>query len=442
MNSVAYYTLGCKLNFAETSSIAQQLSDLGFVKKDFHSGADLYVINTCSVTDNADRKCRAVVRKALDISPGAFIVLIGCYAQLKPKEIATLPGVDLVLGANEKFHIADYLGNLKKSTKTATYACSIEDVHTFNSAFSVDERTRGFLKIQDGCDYSCTFCTIPMARGGSRSDSIENVLENAKTLAEKGVKEIVLTGVNTGDFGLDESGRRKSSFFDLLCQLEKMNANDRIRISSIEPNLLSQEIIELVAGSKVIMPHFHLPLQSGSDNILKAMRRRYNRSLYQSKVEEIRHIIPHAAIGVDVIVGFPDETISDFNDTYHFIKDLDISYLHVFSYSPRENTLAAKMDSQVDSKEKNERSRQLRILSEKKRRRFYQSHLHTNRPVLFETKNENNSISGFTDNYIKINSPYQSGLENTIRLCTLQTIDASGEVKINIPKAENALTIQ
>lgn len=431
--TVAYYTLGCKLNFAETSSIARNLTENGFAKVAFESVADIYVINTCSVTENADRKCRTIVRKALRISPGAFIIVVGCYAQLKPKEIASLPGVDLVLGAKEKFNISNYLHDISKKKNGIFHACEISETKIFSQAFSIEERTRSFLKIQDGCDYSCSFCTIPLARGNSRSDSLKNVLANAKQIASSGIKEIVLTGVNTGDFGRTDKNNSGESFMGLIQELDKIEEVERFRISSIEPNLLSTKIIDFICSSNRFMPHFHIPLQSGSDKILKLMRRRYVSSLYAEKVAYIKTLMPHACIGVDVIVGFPGETNSNFLDTYHFIKDIDISYLHVFSYSGRPDTVAIDLQNQVSDKDKAERSEQLRNLSQKKKRQFYENHVGTKRIVLFESMNEDNTISGFTDNYIRVNIDYEPGLINSVINCHLRDISEHDEMVGQIP---------
>jgi threonylcarbamoyladenosine tRNA methylthiotransferase MtaB len=416
-HTVAFHTLGCKLNFSETSSIRRQFEGHGYATVDFEDGADIYVINTCSVTDFADRKCRYEVRRALSHSPNAKIVVIGCYAQLKPKEIAEIPGVDLVLGASEKFNVLNYIDNLSGgATKGMVMAGEISDVISFESAFSFGDRTRSFLKVQDGCNYKCSFCTIPKARGKSRSDSITNVIENANKIATLGTKEIVLTGVNTGDFSDPTTGAR---FIDLIRELDKVEGIERIRISSIEPNLCHNEIIDFVVQSKKFVPHFHIPLQSGSNRILSLMRRRYKRELYADKVDYIKSKIPHCCIGVDVIVGFPGETEEDFLETYHFIKDLDISYLHVFTYSERLNTLAAEMELSVPMNIRRERNKKLRILSEKKRQHFYQNFVGTERKVLWEKSKTPGMMTGYTDNYIKIDSEETPYLVNTIQTVSL-----------------------
>lgn len=427
--SVAFYTLGCKLNFSETSSIGRLFEDAGYAEVDFDEGADVYVINTCSVTDFADRKCRKIVRSALRHSPHAYVVVIGCYAQLKPQEIADIPGVDLVLGAAEKFRILDYINELTKAPeKGMVYAGDVKEANTFVNAFSFGDRTRSFLKVQDGCDYKCTFCTIPQARGSSRSDTVWNILENAREIADRGVKEIVLTGVNIGDFGNGTEviegvkPKKEALFIDLIKELDKTEGIDRFRISSIEPNLLTEEIIEFVADSLRFVPHFHIPLQSGNNKQLREMRRRYKRELYSERVEWIKKIMPHTCIGVDVIVGFPGETEDDFLETYNFINGLDVSYLHVFTYSERANTPAAEMDGIVPLNVRRERNEMLRILSDKKRRNFYEQHLSTARPVLFEAKNQAGKMFGFTDNYIKVAVDFDEKLVNCIAMVELQNI--------------------
>jgi threonylcarbamoyladenosine tRNA methylthiotransferase MtaB len=424
-----FHTLGCKLNFAETSTISRQIKNEGFSIVDFDDGADLYVINTCSVTDNADRKCRALIRKALAKNKDAYIIVVGCYAQLKPDEIVEMPGVDLVLGANEKFNIAKYTAHLEKTGKGQYHSCEIAEVEHFNSSFSMGNRTRSFLKIQDGCDYPCTYCTIPLARGKSRSDSIAHVIANATLLASQGIKEIVLTGVNTGDFGRNTS--QSESFYDLLRQLEKVDIK-RFRLSSIEPNLLTDEIIDLFAGSDKFMPHFHVPLQSGSDLILKLMRRRYLSDFYKKRIAYINSAIPDAAIGVDVIVGFPGETEKEFRKTYDFIKELDVSYLHVFSYSERSNTIATGLPGKVDTETIMERSRMLRNLSHKIKTRFYTRFLGEKRPVLFEGKDKNGKTHGFTDNYIKVTTDFYNGFVNNLYPVYLNVIDEAGNVEIKL----------
>ena len=420
--SVAFHTLGCKLNFSETSTLSRQLEKEGFEKKAFTEKADIYVINTCSVTENADKECRQLVRRIQRLAPESFVVITGCYAQLKPKEIAEIPGVDLVLGASEKFNLVPHLANLTKGDATKICSCDIDTVTDFKSSYSVNDRTRTFLKVQDGCDYSCTFCTIPMARGKSRSDRIENVVADAQTLASKGVKEIVLTGINLGDFGKSEEGGKKhtENFFDLLKALEKDTTMPRYRISSIEPNLLTNEIIEFVAGSKRIMPHFHIPLQSGSDAVLKLMQRRYTRDLYQERVDLIKKIMPHACIGVDVIVGSPGETEDYFKESLEFIHALDIAYLHVFTYSERAATKALTIKPIVPMQERHERNKILRNLSYQKLQYFTESQRGSTRKVLFESPKVNKEdesivmLEGFTDNYIKVETPFRAEWSNEI----------------------------
>jgi len=420
--SVAFHTLGCKLNFSETSTLSRQLEKEGFEKKAFTEKADIYVINTCSVTENADKECRQLVRRIQRLAPESFVVITGCYAQLKPKEIAEIPGVDLVLGASEKFNLVPHLANLTKGDATKICSCDIETVTDFKSSYSVNDRTRTFLKVQDGCDYSCTFCTIPMARGKSRSDRIENVVADAQTLASKGVKEIVLTGINLGDFGKSEEGGKKhtENFFDLLKALEEDTTMPRYRISSIEPNLLTNEIIEFVAGSKRIMPHFHIPLQSGSDAVLKLMQRRYTRDLYQERVDLIKKIMPHACIGVDVIVGSPGETEDYFKESLEFIHALDIAYLHVFTYSERAATKALTIKPIVPMQERHERNKILRNLSYQKLQYFTESQRGATRKVLFESPKVNKEnegmlmLEGFTDNYIKVETPHRAEWSNEI----------------------------
>jgi threonylcarbamoyladenosine tRNA methylthiotransferase MtaB len=420
--SVAFHTLGCKLNFSETSTLSRQLEKEGFEKKAFTQKADIYVINTCSVTENADKECRQLVRRIQRLAPESFVVITGCYAQLKPKEIAEIPGVDLVLGASEKFNLIPHLANLTKGDATKICSCDIETVTDFKSSYSVNDRTRTFLKVQDGCDYSCTFCTIPMARGKSRSDRIENVVADAQSLANKGVKEIVLTGINLGDFGKSEEGGKKHSenFFDLLKALEQETNMPRYRISSIEPNLLTNEIIEFVAGSKRIMPHFHIPLQSGSDAVLKLMQRRYTHDLYQERVDLIKKIMPHACIGVDVIVGSPGETEDYFKESLEFIHALDIAYLHVFTYSERAATKALTIKPIVPIQKRHERNKILRNLSYQKLQYFTESQRGATRKVLFESPKVNKEnegmlmLEGFTDNYIKVETPHRAEWSNQI----------------------------
>ena len=420
--SVAFNTLGCKLNFSETSTLSRQLEKEGFEKKAFTEKADIYVINTCSVTENADKECRQLVRRIQRLAPESFVVITGCYAQLKPKEIAEIPGVDLVLGASEKFNLVPHLANLTKGDATKICSCDIDTVTDFKSSYSVNDRTRTFLKVQDGCDYSCTFCTIPMARGKSRSDRIENVVADAQSLASKGVKEIVLTGINLGDFGKSEEGGKKhtENFFDLLKALEKDTNMPRYRISSIEPNLLTNEIIEFVAKSKRIMPHFHIPLQRGSDAVLKLMQRRYTRDLYQERVDLIKKIMPHACIGVDVIVGSPGETEDYFKESLEFIHALDIAYLHVFTYSERAATKALTIKPIVPMQERHERNKILRNLSYQKLQYFTESQRGATRKVLFESPKVNKEnegmlmLEGFTDNYIKVETPHRAEWSNEI----------------------------
>lgn len=426
--TVALHTLGCKLNFSETSTIRQRFEDLGYTVSPWDEYANIYVLNTCSVTEFADRKCRAEVRKVLRQNPEARVVVIGCYAQLKPQEIADIPGVDLVLGASEKFNVLHYVDNLSKATdKGLVRAGSIHEVHSFEEAFSFGDRTRTFLKVQDGCDYKCTFCTIPQARGRSRSAAIEQIVANARKIVHKGTKEIVLTGVNIGDFGIDSSGQRKQDFLSLIRALDLVEGIERIRISSIEPNLCTNEIIEFVAGSKKFMPHFHMPLQSGSDRILGQMRRRYKRGLYTDRVQYIKSLMPHCCIGVDVIVGFPGETKDDFLETVHYLQGLDISYLHVFTYSERTNTLAASLGNRVPMATRRERNKQLRMLSEKKRRIFYQEHLGQVRPVLVEEELRGGLLEGFTDNYIKVQISPVHNMENTIQEIQIGPIQENGK---------------
>ena len=418
--TVALHTLGCKLNFSETSTIGRLLENDGFVKKKFDEVADVYVINTCSVTDNADKECRQLVRRIQRKAPEAMVVITGCYAQLKPEEIASIPGVDLVLGAAEKFNITEHLKTITKGDSTKICSCDIEEVNIFSASQSINDRTRVFLKVQDGCDYNCSFCTIPMARGKSRSDSIDNILANVKTIANQGVKEIVLTGINLGDFGSthqstpNEVKNKEEDFYQLIQQLENSEGPNRYRISSIEPNLLSDEIIEWVSRSKKIMPHFHIPLQSGSNKILGLMRRRYKRELYSEKVTLIKKLIPHCCIGVDVIVGFPGETETHFKETVDFLQALDISYLHVFTYSERANTLADSMKPVVPISTRNERNKMLRNLSYQKMQYFTNQHVGNTREVLFETHNKNGMMEGYTDNYIKITTPFKKEWENNI----------------------------
>lgn len=411
--TVSFHTLGCKLNFAETSTIGRQLKNAGFHKVEFEQGADVVVINTCSVTENADKECKTIIRRALQANPVSFIAVIGCYAQLKPEEIARIDGVDLVLGATEKFNLPSYLSDLQKLPQAQIHSCEISEAKTYTASYSIGDRTRAFLKVQDGCDYSCTYCTIPLARGTSRSDSIENVVRQAEELGSKGIREIVLTGVNTGDYGIMQSGgKHETDFFSLIRELDKISSIERFRISSIEPNLLKDEIIEWISRSERFVPHLHIPLQSGSDKILRLMKRRYRRDLYADRVKTIRTFMPHACIGVDVIVGFPGETEEDFLDTYNFLNELEISYLHVFTYSERENTEAAKLPGTVPYQVRKERNRMLRILSEKKRQEFYRQHIGRKSMVLFEEEQRGDEMHGYTDNYIKVRHPYDHSLIN------------------------------
>ncbi len=423
-HSVAFYTLGCKLNFAETSTIGQQLMDHGFAKAQFTQGADLYVINTCSVTDHADRKCKKVVAEALRYNPNAYVVIVGCYAQLKPAEIAEIPGVDMVLGAAEKFNLMQHLGELVKEPKARIYNAPIKETNVFVPGFSEGDRTRTFMKVQDGCDYFCSFCTIPLARGNSRSANIQDTVAKIKEVAAGATKEIVLTGVNLGDFGVNHG----EDFFGLIRQLDQIEGVDRYRISSIEPNLLTDEIISFVAASRRFVPHFHIPLQSGSDDILARMRRRYDSSLYQSRINRILELMPHCAIGVDVIVGFPGETEEEFMKTYQFLNALDVAYLHVFPYSERPNTTAKKMKDRVPQFMRNQRVEMLRILSEKKKQAFYRNHLGTCRPVLFEAEEKGNFMFGFTDNYIKVKAEYDPLMVNEVVAMNLEHINEDGTI--------------
>lgn len=434
---VAFYTLGCKLNYSETSTIGRLFNQAGFDTVDFTNTPDVFVINTCSVTENADKKCKKIVQEALKISPAAYVTIVGCYAQLKPKEIAEIPGVDMVLGAAEKFQIVDYISDLTKNPKALVYNQPVYEANEFVSSYSFGDRTRTFLKVQDGCDYSCTFCTIPLARGNSRSDTIENVIAQAKQIAESGVKEIVLTGVNLGDFGIID-GQRSTKFFDLVKALDNIEGIDRFRISSIEPNLLTDEIIDFVATSNRFVPHFHIPLQSGSDKILSLMRRRYKRELYANRVAKIKELMPDCCIGVDVIVGFPGETREDFIDTYNFLNDLDISYLHVFTYSERENTLAAEMSGVVPGSTRADRSKMLHILSDKKRRAFYETQLNKTEEVLFEGDIKDGFMHGFTRNYVKVKAKYDPVLVNELKIVYLTNISPDGDVEIT--ESEEILT--
>ena len=428
---VAFYTLGCKLNFSETSTIARDFEKENFERVDFSQSADIYVINTCSVTENADKRFKTIVKQAQKSNPEAFLIAIGCYAQLQPKQLAEVEGVDLVLGATEKFKITDYLNDLTKNEVGAIHSCEIEDADFYVGSYSFGDRTRAFLKVQDGCDYKCTYCTIPLARGTSRSDKLQNVLNNAREITQKGIKEIVLTGVNIGDYGKGEFGNKKHehTFFELVQALDSVEGLERVRISSIEPNLLKNETIDFVAQSKNFVPHFHVPLQSGSNHLLKLMRRRYMKELYMDRVAHIKAKMPNACIGVDVIVGFPGETDDLFLETYEFLNALDISYLHVFSYSERPNTVAATMEGKVPKSVRSKRSKMLRGLSAKKRRVFYESQLGTIQSVLFEGENKEGYIHGFTRNYVKVKSPWNPALVNTTREVNLKEIDQDGLVR-------------
>ncbi len=426
--SVAFYTQGCKLNFSETSTISRQLVNENYKKVDFSQKADIYVINTCSVTENADKECKRIVRSALKTSPQAFVIVVGCYAQLKPNEISNIEGVDLVLGATEKFKLTHYLNDLSKKEITEVHSCEIQDADVFEQAYSLGDRTRAFLKVQDGCDYKCTYCTIPLARGISRSDKLQNVLDNATAISKQGIHEIVLTGVNIGDYGRGELGNKKHehTFLDLVKALDQVDGIHRIRISSIEPNLLTKDIINFVTHSSSFVPHFHIPLQSGSDEVLKRMKRRYLTDLYTQRIADIKSVMPHCCIGVDVIVGFPGETEDHFLETYNYLRQLDISYLHVFSFSERANTEAALMTDKVDIREKQKRSKMLRVLSSKKKRHFYQQQKGTVRHVLFEQENKDGFMYGFTENYIRVKAPFQAHFQNEIKKTALNVMDENG----------------
>ena len=428
---VAFYTLGCKLNFSETSTIARDFEKENFDRVDFSEFADVYVINTCSVTENADKRFKTIVKQAQKSNPEAFLIAIGCYAQLQPKQLVEVEGVDLVLGATEKFKITDYLNDLTKNEVGAIHSCEIEDADFYVGSYSFGDRTRAFLKVQDGCDYKCTYCTIPLARGISRSDTLQNVMNNAREITQKGIKEIVLTGVNIGDYGKGEFGNKKHehTFFELVQALDIVEGLERVRISSIEPNLLKNETIDFVAQSKNFVPHFHVPLQSGSNHLLKLMRRRYMKELFMDRVAHIKAKMPNACIGVDVIVGFPGETDDLFLETYEFLNALDISYLHVFSYSERPNTVAATMEGKVPKSVRSKRSKMLRGLSAKKRRAFYESQLGTVQSVLFEGENKEGYIHGFTRNYVKVKSPWNPALVNTTQEVNLKEIDQDGLVR-------------
>ncbi len=435
---VAFYTLGCKLNFSETSTIARNFVNEGFERVEFEEEADIYVINTCSVTDNADKRFKSIVKSALKKNEEAFVIGVGCYAQLKPEELAAVDGVDLVLGATEKFNVTSYINDLTKNDIGEVHSCEIEDADFYVGSYSIGDRTRAFLKVQDGCDYKCTYCTIPLARGISRSDTLENVLKNAKEISEKGIKEIVLTGVNIGDYGKGEFGNKKHehTFLELVQALDKVEGINRLRISSIEPNLLKDETIDFVSNSNTFVPHFHIPLQSGSDELLKKMKRRYLRKVYTDRVAKIKEVMPNACIGVDVIVGFPDETDELFLETYNYLADLDISYLHVFTYSERPNTEAIEMDGVVPKKTRAKRSKMLRGLSVKKRRAFYESQLGNTLTVLFESENKEGYIHGFTENYVKVKAPWNPELVNTLHPVTLTKIDEDGLVRFDFVDTE------
>ena len=438
---VAFYTLGCKLNFSETSTIARSFKDEGFKRVEFNEEADIYVINTCSVTENADKRFKTIVKQAQKVNEDAFVIAVGCYAQLKPEELADVDGVDLVLGATEKFKITDYLNDLSKNDMGEVHSCEIDEADFYVGAYSIGDRTRAFLKVQDGCDYKCTYCTIPLARGISRSDKLENVLTNAAEISAKGIKEIVLTGVNIGDYGKGEFGNKKHehTFLDLVKALDEVNGIERLRISSIEPNLLKNETIDFVADSNTFVPHFHIPLQSGSDALLKLMKRRYMSSLYTDRVEQIKRVMPNACIGVDVIVGFPGETEERFLETYNYLNELDISYLHVFTYSERDNTPAAEMEGVVPTKVRKKRSKMLRGLSAKKRRAFYESQLGNTSTVLFEGENKEGYIHGFTENYVKVKAPWDPALVNTLHQIELTSIDEDGMVRFEFSSEKVAV---
>ncbi len=433
---VAFYTLGCKLNFAETSTIARSFANEGFDRVDFEETADIYVINTCSVTDNADKQFKQIVKKAQKKNSKAFVAAVGCYAQLKPEELAAVDGVDLVLGATEKFKLTDYINDLTKNEMGQIHSCEIEEADFYVDSYSIGDRTRAFLKVQDGCDYKCTYCTIPLARGISRSDTMKNVLKNASEIAAQNIKEIVLTGVNIGDYGKGEFGNKKHehTFLELVQELDKVQGIERLRISSIEPNLLKNETIDFVAQSQTFVPHFHIPLQSGSNAILKKMKRRYLRELYVERVNKIKEVMPDCCIGVDVIVGFPGETDEKFLETYNFLNELDISYLHVFTYSERDNTEAVTMEGIVPMEVRNKRSKMLRGLSVKKRRAFYESQLGKEKTILFEGENKEGYIHGFTENYVKVKAPWNPELVNTLHPVKLTKIDDDGIVRFDFIK--------
>lgn len=432
MKKVAFYTLGCKLNFSETSAISRLFEERGFCKVDFHDYPNVFVINTCSVTDKADKKCQKIVKEALQISPDAFIIVIGCYAQLKPQTIAQIPGVDAVLGTSEKFKLLDLITSFEKREKAAIHAKAVKEANTFTPSYSLGDRTRTFLKVQDGCNYHCSFCTIPLARGKSRSATLASIVQQAQEVAQKGIKEIVLTGVNIGDYGIIDN-RRSTDFWALVQALDQVVGIQRFRISSIEPNLLNDSIIHFVAQSERFVPHFHIPLQSGSNKILKRMRRRYERALYADRVSAIKARMPQCGIGADVIVGFPGETEADFLATYHFLNELPIAYLHVFPYSERSNTHAISLAGVVPQEARARRAQMLRILSEKKLRRFYEDNLGSVATVLFEQENTGGMIAGFTENYIRVTTPYEARLANSLQAVYLQSMNAAGLVTIDTP---------
>jgi len=429
MKKVAFYTLGCKLNFSETSTLARLFEQRGYQRVEFTDTPDIFVINTCSVTENADKKCKKVVREALKVSPNAYVTLVGCYAQLKPREISEIPGVDAVLGAAEKFRLLDLLDGFEKKPDTVVHHSPVAAATDYYCSFSQNDRTRTFLKVQDGCNYSCSFCTIPLARGNSRSDSIGNIIATARQIAQTDVREVVLTGVNIGDFGL-QNGVRNERFLDLIKALDQIEGIERFRISSIEPNLLTNEVIEFVAASRKFVPHFHIPLQSGSNKILRLMRRRYQRELYADRVATIKSLMPDCCIGVDVIVGFPGETEADFLDTYQFLSGLDISYLHVFTYSERANTHAITIPGVVSAADRSKRSQMLHILSDKKRRHFYESQLGKTATVLFEDDVENDQMHGFTENYVRVTARYDPVLINELKKVRLTNINDKGLMEV------------
>ena len=437
-HTVALTTLGCKLNFSETSTISRQFKNVGYSVVRFDQFSDIYVINTCSVTENADKQFKSYVSKALKINQDAFIIAIGCYAQLKPEELANVNGVDLVLGSKEKFKILDYLTDFKKNQSGKIHSCEISETNFYRSSFSIGDRTRSFLKVQDGCDYKCTYCTIPLARGISRSDKLDNVLRAAKEISDSGIKEIVLTGVNIGDYGKGEFGNKnhKNTFLELVTALDKVDGISRVRISSIEPNLLSDDIINFVSNSKKFVPHFHIPMQSGSDTILKLMKRRYLSKLYRDRINHVKQVMPNACIGADVIVGFPGETEEEFMETYNFIKSLDLSYLHVFTYSERDNTEAVGLNNVVPSNVRSKRSKLLRALSVKLKRKFYMSQLGTTKNVLFEPENRNGFIYGFSTNYVRIKTPWRSSIKDKIIPFELKNISDDGLVTGEVSKME------